>query len=1571
MLCIQRNWIANVSLWVHLLNIQALCYGRNPPPGRFVFPDKRQDDFIKTLQEYQVVSPAKVNADGHFLSYSLHHRASSVRRKRGFRRKDSNVYYKIKYKEKNLFFNLTFHHGLLSHNYILERRHGNYSGAKIAPSVETSCHLIGTVLHSDSGNGKTAISTCNGLTGYFHLPDGDYFIEPVKNYQSEEGAHPHIVYRTNIFQKTLRKRRDAWAEKEQTCGVNETLNFFKQQELRREKWERNRGAAKPVSRRSVSKERWVETLVVADSKMIEYHGSENVESYILTIINMVAGLFHDPSIGNAIHIVLVRLILLEEEEEGLKIVHHADKTLASFCKWQKSINPKTDANPLHHDVAVLLTRKDICAGMNRPCETLGLSHLSGMCQPHRSCNINEDSGLPLAFTIAHELGHSFGVQHDGKENDCEPVGRRPYIMSRQLQYDPNPLTWSRCSKEYITRFLDRGWGFCLDDVPKKKDLKPPFIAPGVIYDVHHQCQLQYGPNATFCEQVDNICQTLWCFVKGSCRSRLDAAADGTRCGENKWCFTGECIMVGKSPEAVRGGWGSWSSWSHCTRTCGAGVQTAERQCNNPEPQFGGKYCTGERKRYRMCNVKRCQRNTPNFRQMQCSEFDTVAYKNEFYQWIPVYNTANLCELQCRPANNHFTEKMLDAVIDGTPCFEGNNSRDVCINGMCKTVGCDYEINSNATEDQCGVCLGDGSSCQTVKITFNQSEGLGYVDIGLIPKGARNIKVVEVAEAGNFLALRSENPEKYYLNGGFIIQWNGDYKVAGTIFQYGRKGDLENLTAPGPTNESVWLQLLFQENNPGIKYEYTVRKDSENEMEEPEYFWQYGTWTSCSVTCGQGFQRQIARCMKKGKGVVKNLFCDPENQPKGKQKKCIEKDCPPRWWAGEWQKCSTTCGPTGEKKRTVLCIQAAGFDEQALPAEECQHLLKPKARLSCNRDILCPSDWSVSNWTECTVTCGGGVRTRNITCPKNNGEPCDISKKPHSKALCGLQQCPSTRRPLIPFYKLHGGKIIWRMGSNPRSGPSNTLPTRKPRPTISAITTTIMTTMTTTTTTMMTTTMMTTTITTPEPINVTSTPTLFGLTNSSPQEDLEIKILQSNSSVSSISNNYSTIFSENSSLKISTWRPITNNLNLTNVTHIGNISVIKPCNSSEGDSVNKNSLTTDPMSRVITPMYHHSTEVPEAGPNHTDVVTKHKEIQSEWETGQSITTVHGKTSEISSKEYHPDSFSPASVTPLPEIDVLLTTVAPIDLDVQINTPVTADPYIDQPAWLDDITGNESENKTISKPSAKETSTQPTESPFLQNANMPENQDKDFKRMLSNNSDPEHPSESISFHADVYWIVGNWSKCSTTCGGGAFWREVECSTQNESDCQHITKPEPARRCYLRPCAQWKTGNWSKCSSSCGGGFKTRDVHCLDVRENRILRPFHCQIVKRKPSLNTSCNKQPCFEWHAEAWNECPVTCGGGLQQRAVKCISMEDHLVEDMNMCDHKTKPPGSQKCNLQECVASPGSACRKDRLSANFCKRVRDVGKCSVPSVQKQCCSTCKIPWTVSKRGPRHLSSLRS
>uniref|UniRef100_A0A663FFT7 ADAM metallopeptidase with thrombospondin type 1 motif 12 n=1 Tax=Aquila chrysaetos chrysaetos TaxID=223781 RepID=A0A663FFT7_AQUCH len=1380
------------------------------------------EQFIKTLPEYHVVDPARVDASGHFLSFDLHHHISNTRKKRDLSKKENLVYYKINHKEKDLFFNLTVHLGFLSHNYVVERRRGNHTSAKIATRSGVPCHFIGTVLQPGSESGTAAISTCYGLTGYFHLPHGNYFIEPIKKHPQKEGTpHPHIIYGANILQNALRRRRAILMEKEQ--------------QNRRERWEQSHMAVRKVSRRSVSKERWVETLVVADSKMVEYHGSDHVESYILTIMNMVTGLFHDPSIGNAIHIVLVRLILFEEEEQGLKIVHHADKTLASFCKWQKSVNPKSDINPTHHDVAVLLTRKDICAGMNRPCETLGLSHLSGMCQPHRSCNINEDSGLPLAFTIAHELGHSFGIQHDGKENDCEPIGKRPYIMSRQLQYDPTPLTWSQCSKEYITRFLDRGWGFCLDDIPQKKVLKSPIIAPGVIYDVHHQCQLQYGSNATFCEDVDNLCQTLWCSVKGSCRSKLDAAADGTRCGENKWCFSGECITVGKTPEAIHGGWGVWSSWSHCTRTCGAGVQSAERPCDNPEPQFGGDYCTGERKRYRICNVSPCRKGLPTFRQMQCSEFDTVPYQNEFYHWVPVYNTANPCELHCRPVDGHFSEKMLDAVTDGTPCFEGRHSRDICINGMCKTVGCDYEINSNATEDQCGVCLGDGSACRTVKMMFNQSEGFGYVDIGLIPKGARGIKVMEVAEAGNFLAVRSKDPEKYYLNGGFIIQWNGEYKVAGTVFQYDRTGDLENLTAPGPTNESIWIQLLFQETNPGIHYEYTVRKEEshENEIGEPEYFWQYGDWTACSVTCGRGVRRQIAHCMRKGSGAIKNSFCDPATQPNARQKKCYEKDCPPRWWAGEWQKCSTTCGPTGQKKRTVLCIQTVGSDEQALAATECQHLLKPKTHLSCNRDVLCPSDWTVSNWTECTVTCGGGIRTRNVTCAKNNDEPCDTSKRPNSKALCSLQQCPSAGRFLIPPLAPRRGKIIIRKTTtNPKWSPPHRIPT----PTRRSHTTTEV----------------------PKPESVTPhLATSSGLGNVSEKEGTANRTLQNNFAGPSDVYSYPAGSTENTSHQNTTSWPFRNSLSTEIIRHAETISESEPVSTLESEVQRSEGTPVSPFTSnaEITSSYDYLTEDSDdidgslGGSEKpldllysTELNPEIRTRSTTLDTGSPVLQNESMTSQPSPASHHQDTSMLLPVSTAAQGLAFPTTANYISL--QVDVPVVE----------------------VTTPQASVTG-MPTVLPL------------GFPLILV--------------------------QCSTTCGMGAFWRHVECSSRNVSHCQHTKKPDPARKCYLRPCASWKTGNWSKCSANCNGGFKTRDVHCIDVREKRLLRPFHCQLLGYKPQLNTTCNMDPCLQWHVEPWNECSRTCGGGQQKRHIYC--------PEGGYCDWTKRPNAIASCNRQPCT----------------------------------------------------------
>uniref|UniRef100_A0A8C8R543 ADAM metallopeptidase with thrombospondin type 1 motif 7 n=1 Tax=Pelusios castaneus TaxID=367368 RepID=A0A8C8R543_9SAUR len=1805
-----------------------------------------QETLHQQYSDSDVVHPIRVDESGTFLSYDLVHH--TIHKRALSSRNNLLSFYELYYKGQHLTFNLSINSNLLTPGFVSERRHGGITNAKIRSYNHNSCHMMGEVQNWARKGGLAAISTCDGLRGVFRLANEDYFIEPLTTNEHEDGtAHPHRIYKRHAPEyeeevsgaESSRQHDRKQSNTLGPCGVQESQKSLEQSEKRRERWEQKQQRQRRIKQRSISKEKWVETLVVADTKMVEYHGSENIEKYVLTIMNMVAGIFHDASIGNRINIAIVRLILLEDEEEGLKITHHADNTLKSFCKWQKSINVKGDAHPLHHDIAVLLTRKDICAAMNRPCETLGLSHVSGMCQPHRSCNINEDTGLPLAFTVAHELGHSFGIQHDGSGNECEPVGKRPFIMSPQLLYDTSPLTWSRCSREYITRFLDRGWGLCLDDPPAKEGMDYPLVPPGVLYDVSHQCRLQYGAYSAFCDDMDNVCNTLWCSVGNTCHSKLDAAVDGTKCGENKWCFNGECVQVGYRPDSVDGGWGIWSAWSTCSRTCGAGVRSAERQCNNPTPKYGGKYCLGERKRFRVCNMKPCPRDKPLFRHIQCSQFDAMLYKGKLHKWIPVPNNISPCELHCRPEDEYFAVRLRDAVIDGTPCFEGNTSRDMCINGICKNVGCDYEIDSNAAEDRCGVCRGDGSTCRTVKRTFEESEGLGYVDIGMIPAGAREIRIEEVAEAGNFLALRSEDPEKYFLNGGWTIQWNGDYRVAGTTFTYERTGNWENLTSPGPTGEPVWIQLLFQETNPGVRYQYTIRRESdhENEIQPAEFFWRYGSWTTCTATCGTGVQRQIVQCVEKMAGIVEERYCDVLTRPDDKQKTCSEEPCPARWWVGEWQPCSATCGEFGLTKRTVLCIQSVWLDEQrALPPTECQHLSKPDATAPCNKDILCPAQWTMGNWSECSVTCGNGTQRRLVSCHNSTRTTCDPTERPHSETPCSLQQCQkkienantdwsgsgSSSRELfneinyIPnhhisqlspsilnnpkpsdenviteedfssssnkkgnvfvddfyydynFINFHedlsydptGEKEVKNEGFKPDAGAkaaNNLEDANEMSPNLpynvdpgegnSA---------------------------NHEPIapadvrdegkgnvGVPDNKTLFSL----PEEHEGVRTTPSYVTTSYISDveeemqtppstdHPSTLtvtrrYSVNSHHSLPTEKAPRELLGATSSEEdmtvtipsltFPHLALPTPPVPAAGDRAGEEEIpdiqesTGEPGRReedgqsTEVPVNHDSKDDGLAGParkgqedtremDDGDVVSKSKDeaAQADVTAAEESTDMNqpplnlppqptankpqhpaakappplstegspkqerggssygrdpavgsyhsdgpelADTSHAKDVQTRPDNFRAGSeiqdtqtptmpFSPLSSVHPLvhepstpgsrtLPSTSPAHQSAQTPAgPISSDQStVAGPEemlsteltmrWWAEREANEmkmtSHTKGVFSDAHGSTSTGPEQSWPQGTQRMFANGDGELGTALPTPGFPEQQQQEAEAKEEPFpplsatstapgtpsWEVRSWSECSTSCGLGASWRTVHCSTGKDEDCVAANKPVPARRCYLRPCSSWRIGNWSKCSKNCGGGLKVRDVHCVDTRDQRLLRPFHCQAVFYKPPVQLPCQTKPCLDWYTSSWRECSescgrgeqerlvtcpefgrceetvrptntrpcnthpctkwvvgswgecmATCGGGIQRRQTKCMnSKTGEAEEDSSLCDHDQRPENTQKCNTQDCDNSESNfICERDRLTFSFCQTLRVLGRCHLPTVSVQCCQTCR------------------
>ncbi|XP_028301363.1 hemicentin-1 isoform X2 [Gouania willdenowi] len=67
----------------------------------------------------------------------------------------------------------------------------------------------------------------------------------------------------------------------------------------------------------------------------------------------------------------------------------------------------------------------------------------------------------------------------------------------------------------------------------------------------------------------------------------------------------EVIMCSVRPCPVAGNWGSWLPWSQCSETCGKGMQSRLRLCNNPPPAFDGSQCEGTDTQTQVCKEKLC------------------------------------------------------------------------------------------------------------------------------------------------------------------------------------------------------------------------------------------------------------------------------------------------------------------------------------------------------------------------------------------------------------------------------------------------------------------------------------------------------------------------------------------------------------------------------------------------------------------------------------------------------------------------------------------------------------------------------------------------------------------------------------------------------------------------------------------------------------------------------------------------------------------------------------------------------------------------------------------------------
>ncbi|XP_072761907.1 A disintegrin and metalloproteinase with thrombospondin motifs 15 isoform X4 [Anoplolepis gracilipes] len=778
-------------------------------------------------------------------------------------------------------------------------------------------------------------------------------------------------------------------------------------------------------RRALPREYFIEIMVVADAKMVEYHGSGLV-GYILVLMSTVSRIYKDQSIGNPVSIAVMKII---NTDEVFGIKHSgsdgiaAAEMLKQFCQWQKRNNPD-EPSPEHHDAALLLTRENLChnPGQKR-CDTLGLAELGRMCSPGSSCAIVQDNGLAAAFTIAHEIGHVLNMPHD---DDAKCTGFRNRsgvhnVMSRMLDDNTFPWEWSKCSRHYVTEFLEAGYANCLLDEPSKTMERQDSRLPGEDYSENKQCELVFGQGSRICpHMVSDVCRRLWCTAPlwdhhQQCHTQHMPWADGTPCGVDKWCHRGECVSR-RNLEPVDGQWGEWGRYGECSRTCGGGIKRKYRECDNPAPKNGGNYCIGERVKYRSCGTRECPPGSSDFREQQCSKFDNNNFNIQNLardvKWHAKYTRIlpqDRCKLYCQVESNQYY-MLRDKVIDGTSC--GPDTFHICVNGQCKPAGCDHVLNSTAELDTCGVCRGDNSTCQRITGSYNTSI-YGYTKVAKIPAGSSYIDIRQHGWLGshndsNYLALRIGEDGEYILNGNFMVMHRKVIVHPGVTIEYsGPESVVERLNSSRPIVIDLILEVLSVGNvyPPQITYEYTVPKKILN-----RFTWLLSDWSTCNRMCqGMKYRKAICRGTEQ-KDEVPDDYCRDEEKPQEDSQIC-NAYCMLQWQMISVSECSNHCGP-GVRTVTWRCVQILldfpSHLPRPVPAHACLHIEKPSEHQSC----IGPCDdthWSYSEWNACSVSCGGGVQLRSAICVDANErqvreENC-VKQEKHLKRICGQEACP--------------------------------------------------------------------------------------------------------------------------------------------------------------------------------------------------------------------------------------------------------------------------------------------------------------------------------------------------------------------------------------------------------------------------------------------------------------------------------------------------------------------------------------------------------------------------------------
>uniref|UniRef100_A0A0K8RYU7 Metalloproteinase (Type III) 3a n=1 Tax=Crotalus horridus TaxID=35024 RepID=A0A0K8RYU7_CROHD len=409
---------------------------------------------------------------------------------------EDTMQYEFKVNGEPVVLHLEKNKGLFSEDY--SETHYSPDGREITtyPPVQDHCYYHGRI--QNDADSTASISACNGLKGHFKLQGEMYLIEPLKLPDSEA----HAVYKYENVEKE--------DEAPKMCGV--TQNWKSYEPIKKA----SQLVVTAEQQRYLSTKKYIELVIVADNVMVKKFTSNStaIRTRIYARVNTLNLIYR----AFNIHIALVG-IEIWSNGDLISVTSAANVTLDLFGNWRRRVLLRHK----RHDNAQLLTAIDLNG------DTVGLAYVGSMCHPRRSTGIIQDHSkldVMVAVTMAHELAHNLGINHDGNQCNC---GGNPCIMSATLNFEPT-YQFSDCSWDEHWRYLIDNRPPCILNKPSITDIVSPPVCGNYFVEVGEECDCGLPAH----------CQNPCCNA-ATCKLR-----PGTQCEDGECCE--QCQFKGAGTE---------------------------------------------------------------------------------------------------------------------------------------------------------------------------------------------------------------------------------------------------------------------------------------------------------------------------------------------------------------------------------------------------------------------------------------------------------------------------------------------------------------------------------------------------------------------------------------------------------------------------------------------------------------------------------------------------------------------------------------------------------------------------------------------------------------------------------------------------------------------------------------------------------------------------------------------------------------------------------------------------------------------------------------------------------------